>query len=185
MIRIATREDSEAIADLCIASRKKHMSFTQLVHTETEIHQWMREELIPDQNVLVLEEDAEIKAMMATSENETGSWINHLFVEAENVGRGYGTRLIGKALSELKRPIRLYVFQENHRARRFYERKGFQAVKFSDGSTNEEKCPDVLYELKSNEPNKTSISTPDPCRVESIMTSQPSARKSESTPGQV
>lgn len=154
MIRIATREDSEAIAILCIASRKKHMSFTQLVHTAAEIHQWMREELIPDQDVLILEENAQIKAMMATSEDESGSWITHLFVEAQNVGRGYGTRLIGKALSDLKRPIRLYVFQENHRARRFYERNGFRAVQFSDGSTNEEKCPDALYELKNNEPNK-------------------------------
>jgi len=152
MIRIATKEDSDAIADLCIASRKEHMSFTQPVHTEAEIRQWMREELIPNQNVLVLEEDAKIKAMMATSENETGSWINHLFVEAQNVGRGYGSRLLEKALSELKKPIRLYAFQQNYGARRFYEKNGFRAVQFSDGSTNEEKCPDVLYELKNNEP---------------------------------
>lgn len=159
MIRTATKEDSDTIANLCIASRRKHMSFTQLVHTEAEIRRWMREELIPNQKVLILEEDAEIKAMMATSENETESWISHLFVEAQSVGRGYGTILLKRALSELKRPIRLYAFQENHGARRFYERNGFKAVRFSDGSTNEEKCPDVLYELKNNEPNQTPQTT--------------------------
>jgi hypothetical protein len=31
-------------------------------------------------------------------------------------------------------------------ARRFYERHVFKAVQFSDGQSNEEKCPDVLYE---------------------------------------
>lgn len=148
MIRTATQEDSDAIAALCVASRKKHMPFVPNVHSVAEIHRWMREELIPNQNVLVLEEHAVIKAMMATSENEAGSWISHLFVEAQNVGRGYGSALLEKAVAELKKPIRLYAFQDNTAARRFYERNGFQAIQFSDGSTNEEKCPDVLYELK-------------------------------------
>jgi hypothetical protein len=29
----------------------------------------------------------------------------------------------------------------------FYQRHGFRAASFSDGSVNEESCPDVLYEL--------------------------------------
>ncbi|MGE3511045.1 MAG: histone acetyltransferase, partial [Vicinamibacterales bacterium] len=28
----------------------------------------------------------------------------------------------------------------------FYERHGFVAVAFGDGSGNEERCPDILYE---------------------------------------
>lgn len=150
MIRIANENDSDAIVDLCLTSRKKHMSFAQPAHTEAEIRQWMREELIPNQMVSVLEENAEIKAMIATTEDETGSSISHLFVEAQNVGRGFGGTLLEKAISELKKPIRLYAFQENHRARRFYEKYGFRAIQFTDGSANEEKCPDVLYELKSD-----------------------------------
>ncbi len=47
----------------------------------------------------------------------------------------------------LPRPIRLYCFHANTGARAFYERHGFKAVAFSDGSTNEERCPDVLYVL--------------------------------------
>jgi ribosomal protein S18 acetylase RimI-like enzyme len=42
--------------------------------------------------------------------------------------------------------VRLYTFQENTGARRFYERHGFKAVKLTDGHDNEENCPDVLYE---------------------------------------
>ena len=45
------------------------------------------------------------------------------------------------------RPIRLYTFQTHSLARRFYERHGYKAIEFTDGQGNEEKCPDVLYEL--------------------------------------
>jgi ribosomal protein S18 acetylase RimI-like enzyme len=41
----------------------------------------------------------------------------------------------------------LYTFQQNTGAPRFYERFGFKAVQFTDRSENEERCPDVLYEL--------------------------------------
>ena len=36
-------------------------------------------------------------------------------------GGGIGTQLLASALSSLRRPVRLYVFQENQRARHFYE----------------------------------------------------------------
>jgi ribosomal protein S18 acetylase RimI-like enzyme len=64
------------------------------------------------------------------------------------VGQGIGTRWWELARSELPPPIRLYTFQCNQRARCFYERHGFKAITFGDGSGNEEKCPDVLYEWR-------------------------------------
>jgi hypothetical protein len=39
----------------------------------------------------------------------------------------------------------LWTFQANAPARRFYERHGFGAVEFGDGSGNEEGEPDVRY----------------------------------------
>jgi hypothetical protein len=52
----------------------------------------------------------------------------------------------------LEPPVRLYVFQANIRARQFYERHGFSAIDFGDGSLNEERCPDVLYEWRAAQP---------------------------------
>jgi hypothetical protein len=38
------------------------------------------------------------------------------------------------------------VFQRNERARTFYERRGCHVVELTDGSGNEEREPDALYE---------------------------------------
>lgn len=54
--------------------------------------------------------------------------------------------MIKEAKSILGSPIQLYTFQENRGARRFYERHGFIAISFDDGSGNEENCPAVLCE---------------------------------------
>ncbi|GAB1619971.1 hypothetical protein AAOGI_00210 [Agarivorans albus] len=58
-----------------------------------------------------------------------------------------GTALLREALARVGRPCRLYTFQENRAARQFYEKQGFEAIEFTDGSANEENVPDVLYEL--------------------------------------
>jgi len=58
--------------------------------------------------------------------------------------RGIGTRLLQIAQRALPR-LYLWTFQGNVRARRFYERRGFQLVKETNGAHNEEKEPDALY----------------------------------------
>lgn len=66
------------------------------------------------------------------------------------VGQKIGSALLAHAIQTLAKPIRLYTFQQNTGARRFYERHGFHAIQFTEGEGNEEKCPDVLYELCAN-----------------------------------
>lgn len=89
-----------------------------------------------------------VVAVMATSHDGAVSWIDQLYVLPGHVGRGIGARLLALAHAELPLPIRLYTFQPNVGARRFYERHGYEAIAFTDGIANEEKCPDVLYEYK-------------------------------------
>ena len=65
-------------------------------------------------------------------------------------GEGIGQRLLDAMLEEAVAaaiPVfKLWTFQRNAGARRFYERNGFVAVEFGDGSGNEEREPDVRYE---------------------------------------
>ena len=84
--------------------------------------------------------------MMAVSQQDGVGWIDQLYLHPSVVGRGIGSRFIELGRESLGSPIRLYTFQENAGARRFYERHGFHAIAFSDGANNEERCPDVLYE---------------------------------------
>jgi putative acetyltransferase len=74
-------------------------------------------------------------------------FVDHLYVDLGRQGRGIGTALLQKAMDE--EPIlRLWVFQENGAARRFYERRGFRLVRETDGHDNEEKAPDALLEWR-------------------------------------
>jgi RimJ/RimL family protein N-acetyltransferase len=41
--------------------------------------------------------------------------------------------------------LRLWTFASNERAQRFYERHGFVAIGWSDGSDNEERAPAIQY----------------------------------------
>ena len=89
-----------------------------------------------------------IVGLLSVAHASDCSWIEQLYLSPAWIGRGIGTRLLELARTELPPPIRLYTFQRNERARDFYERRGFKSIRFSDGSSNEEKCPDVLYEWR-------------------------------------
>ena len=79
-------------------------------------------------------------------------WVHQLYVAPDYTGRGIGQRLLDAFLAEAAASsvsvVRLWTFQRNVGARRFYERNGFVAVKFTDGSGNEEREPDVRYERR-------------------------------------
>ena len=56
----------------------------------------------------------------------TGSRIEDLYVLPDRQGRGYGTLLLQHAVRECAETPTLWILETNHRARRLYERLGFQ-----------------------------------------------------------
>jgi hypothetical protein len=65
--------------------------------------------------------------------------------------------------------VKLFCFQANKGARRFYERHGFVAEAFGEGSANEEGLPDILYVRRAisalpTRPGETSLIWKDGCR---------------------
>ena len=147
-IRSAAAADADAVANVYLTSRKELVAFAPLAHTDESVRHWIAEILLPAGDVTVVEESGVIVGMMALSREEGIGWIEQLYLLPSVVGRGIGTTLVTLAKSSLASPIRLYTFQENSGTRRFYERHGFQAIAFGDGSGNEENCPDVLYEWR-------------------------------------
>jgi len=147
-LREATLEDSDAIAKVYLTSRKAFVAFAPLAHTDESIYRWVRETLIPSEQVIVAEKNGIIIGMMSLTKDEGIGRIKQLYIHPTSVGHGVGTAMVNLAKSILGSPIQLYTFQKNTGARRFYEKHGFQAIVFDDGSDNEENCPAILYEWK-------------------------------------
>ena len=68
-----------------------------------------------------------------------------LYTDPALIGSGAGTLLLEAAKSADVVALELWCFEANVRARRFYEARGFHAIRFTDGSGNEERMPDVRY----------------------------------------
>lgn len=140
-IRRAAATDAAAIADVFLASFHGTYEFP-LAHTDEQVREWIRDELVPAGGTSVaLDADGSVVALMAVKPGD----LDHLYVRPDLLGRGIGRQLLDVAKAESPDGLTLYTFQVNDRARRFYERNGFVAEWFGDGSTNEERQPDVRY----------------------------------------
>ena len=146
-LRQATAADASRVANLLIDTRAAFMPYASLAHCREDLQIWAASSLIPSGGVVVAERGGAVVAAMHTERNGLVSWITQMAVDPAWVGQGIGSLLLAHALRTMPRPIRLYSFQANLGARRFYERHGFIPIEFTDGQTNEERCPDVLYEL--------------------------------------
>ena len=75
-----------------------------------------------------------------------GEFINQLYVHVDFQRKGVGSKLLHIAKEKSDGHVRLYTFERNHGARRFYEKHGFELL--SRGKNNEEGLPDLLYEWR-------------------------------------
>ena len=138
-------QEAKAVADLFIDARATSLPKVRRVHTDAEIHAWMRDVVFPRRSIRIAQLADEIVGFAARD----GAWLMQLYVKPGWTGRGIGTNLLREALADaaFATPVlRLYTFSRNEGARRFYERHGFVAVAFGDGSGNQEGEPDVRYE---------------------------------------
>ena len=151
MLRAASPEDAEAVARVLVQSRQSFLPYAKSPYSAAETIEWVTLHLIPAGGVTVAVIDGRIVAMLAVSEDDSAAWVEQMYVLPGYENQGTGTQLLRFAHHAVKRPIRLFTFQRNIKARRFYERHGYTAVALSDGQSNEEKCPDVLYEFSGTE----------------------------------
>ncbi len=71
-----------------------------------------------------------------------GEEIQGLYLAPKARGQGLGKQMLDYAKARSDR-LKLWTFQANENARRFYLREGFAEVRMTDGAGNEEKLPDV------------------------------------------
>jgi putative acetyltransferase len=139
-LRRASLDDMPALARLHRRTVETSLPFVPHLHTPQEDAWWFAERLFASNEVWLAEDEEGPAGYIAFRPD----FIEHLFVRPEIQGAGLGLRLLDKA-RESAAELSLWTFQQNQRARRFYERHGFVVVLETDGADNEEKLPDVLY----------------------------------------
>ncbi len=139
-LRRATLDDMPALARLHRRTVTISLPFVPHLHTPEEDAWWFAERLYATNQVWLAEAGQGLEGYVAYR----ADFIEHLFVRPESQGVGLGVTLLEKAKSDATE-LSLWTFQQNLRARRFYERHGFVVAAETDGEDNEEKLPDVLY----------------------------------------
>ena len=138
--RLATADDARAVAEV-LSSSFRLLTFLPMLHTVEEDRQFIENVILEECVVTVIEGEAGIVSFLARQEEE----IRLLYTHPDFIGAGAGSLLLEAAKVSGVAALELWCFAANTEARRFYEKHGFRAVRFTDGRDNEEKMPDVRY----------------------------------------
>ncbi|MET9921515.1 GNAT family N-acetyltransferase [Streptomyces sp. NPDC059605] len=150
-LRRATAEDAGPLTRLFLASRTAAMPYLPKVHSDEDTLAWMTHVVLPGTTVWIAEAgtgDGAGEPLGFVSVD--GTELEHLYLRPDARRRGVGSLLLDRARRSSAGELTLYVFRRNTDARAFYERHGFTAIAFDDGSRNEEREPDVRYRWTAN-----------------------------------
>ena len=139
-LRPASPEDLPAIADLYLRVREAAVpSMPPQVHTVEEVHAYVGGWDLDRRDVWLAEVGGEPAAFMVVE----GDWLNSLYVLPARAGHGVGSALLDIAKGLRNGGFCLWVFESNTPARDFYRHRGLVELERTDGSTNEERAPDL------------------------------------------
>ena len=147
-IRVAKCYESDACVDVFRAAWRGMTFVPQDLHTAAEDRRWMRD-VFAGQLVLVAEAetpaegDGGMNGIIGLLSMSDGT-VHNLYVRPGFQGQGIGHQLLETAKTCSGGELRLWVFEPNAGAIRFYERHGFVTVRKTDGRENEENVPDRL-----------------------------------------
>ncbi|MGH3363060.1 MAG: GNAT family N-acetyltransferase [Nocardioides sp.] len=140
LIRPATAADAAAMGDVHVDSREANVgSMPAMVNTRDETHTWMAHRLAGESEGWVAEVGGRVVGYLVL----THDWVDDLFLLPEATGRGIGAALLDLVKAQRPDGFRLWAFESNRGARRFYARHGLVELERTDGSGNNEKAPDV------------------------------------------
>jgi putative acetyltransferase len=143
VIRRADEQSATAIARLLRLVLRASLSFLPELHTPDEDIWFVRNVMFAQCEVWIAETN-EVDGFIAFR----AGWIDHLYVRPDFQRRGIGKTLLGQAM-KAHASLRLWTFQKNATAIRFYLAQGFREIERTDGSRNEEREPDILFGWES------------------------------------
>lgn len=144
-IRRLNPKDLTAAVDVWVRARRDAQPWLEqrLGYTDEQYLAFFREVVCVEQPVWVAAEGATVLGLLAIRNGE----IDQLYVAPEFQRRGIGTALLEKARELSPEGLGLFTHRRNEKARRFYEARGFVAVRFGTSPPPENE-PDVRYEWR-------------------------------------
>ncbi|MER5444248.1 GNAT family N-acetyltransferase [Streptomyces sp. NPDC002766] len=141
VLRRATAPDAGAAADVWLESFAAALPTVVSPRSAGEVRAYFRDVVVPSRETWVAQVADRIVGVMVLAGDE----LSQLYLSPDWRGRGIGDRFVALAKERSPGGLELWTFQVNKPAHRFYERHGFVAVEYTDGSGNEEREPDVRY----------------------------------------
>ncbi|MFJ9561826.1 GNAT family N-acetyltransferase [Streptomyces fuscichromogenes] len=141
VLRRAAGPDAAGVADVWLRSYDAALPTVVRARPDDEVRAYIRDVVVPARETWLAESGGRVVGMMVLA----GDLLSQLYLAPEWRGRGIGDRFVALAKERSPRGLTLWTFQVNEPAHRFYERHGFVAVEYTDGSGNEEREPDVRY----------------------------------------
>ncbi|MFN8535639.1 MAG: GNAT family N-acetyltransferase [Dehalococcoidia bacterium] len=147
-IRAYLPTDDVVVAEVWHRSGRDRYTFLPTWQTFTleQARDVFHQSIAPECELWVGTIDGRIVAFLAMKM----SYIDRLYVEPSEQGNGWGRRLLEYAKDLHPAGLELHTHQENRGARRFYERNGFNAVRYGT-SPPPESAPDVEYHWRPDE----------------------------------
>lgn len=139
VIETASADDAEAVAKIYRRSFFATYPSFQRLHSHAEDREHFGD-MIASQTVLLAKAGGTSVGYCAFNSRH----LIDLYIIPEHQGRGLGKHLLARAM-ERAETLELWTFQENLRARAFYEAHGFVAAETTSGEGNEHRQPDMRY----------------------------------------
>jgi ribosomal protein S18 acetylase RimI-like enzyme len=138
--RRATTDDIRAIATIHRLAFFNAMPHMPVLHTPEEDLAFFSTAVLPNAEIWLTEDSGNMTGFIAFR----AGWVDHLYIHPDHQSRGLGSALLALAQASAD-SLRLWTFQCNPGACRFYERRQFRIERETDGANNEERQPDILY----------------------------------------
>jgi GNAT superfamily N-acetyltransferase len=140
-IRQCSPTDAPAVADVFLTARARCLPWLPKVHADADVRAWIAKVLVHRPQTWVAELADRVIGFAALGDDH----LDHLYVHPDFHHGGVGTALLQHVIFHRPNGLKLWVFQQNAQARRFYEHHGFVLLHQTDGAANEERTPDALY----------------------------------------
>lgn len=141
VLRRAAGPDAGAVADVWLRSYSATLPTVVRARSDDEVRAYFRDVVVPERETWLAEAGGRVVGVMVLA----GDVLSQLYLDPGWRGRGVGDQFVAVAKQRSPQGLTLWTFQVNKPAHRFYERHGFVAVEYTDGSGNEEREPDVRY----------------------------------------